>query len=385
MRYTVKNKINKFFIYILTFEIVFLGGGRLLDLIWMHAPSLRYILFGIAVILAFLNFLCLNFVNKKSIYWLVVLFAFPLYGTIVGALNFNETYRIWLDLRPMLYVFILIYFISLNTECCIFLVNNFFITVKIASVSMALLYLLYLIALWLNLFDFDQFYFYVSSHTDEIFFRPGGYFFAKSFFFMALGSLIFLYEKKYNLFLFTFVALVLTATRGPILSVLVCFLFLVMRKNIVKGSILFCILIVVALCVMFFVGERAQDSDAVRIRDILFVLSNIDVGSIFLGNGFGSDILGRTKLEVALVEMFWKTGFLGVTLSFTPIIYLIIKNILYHDDAKNIIGLCLLYIVLVSLTNPFMFTPMGYFIVCLSIASDNKHMTKVMRLNLSDK
>ena len=120
MRYTVKNKINKFFIYIVTFEIVFLGGGRLLDLIWMHAPSLRYILFGIAVILAFLNFLCLNFVNKKSIYWLVVLFAFPLCGTIVGALNFNETYRIWLDLRPMLYVFILIYFISLNTDCCIF-------------------------------------------------------------------------------------------------------------------------------------------------------------------------------------------------------------------------------------------------------------------------
>lgn len=101
---------------------------------------------------------------------------------------------------------------------------------------------------------------------------------------------------------------------------------------------------------------------------------------MFFGEGFGSEILGRSRIEVVPLELFYKIGILGLILSLIPVLYIIFKSI---NNKLTCISLQMssiaLFSALVSVTNPFLYTPMGVYIIGISLIS----MENTTRLNKS--
>ena len=183
------NKINKFLITLLIIEIIFGGGGRLLDP--LGVPPLRYVLFALALAVFIFNVLTMNSVlGRNTAITLIMLVGLPLYGAFIGAANGNLTSDIAFDLQPFAYMLILLYVCTQNELITNYSVECFIRVTKIFSIIASSLYIAYIVLLKAGMVNFPSFYSTLSL-TSEFFFRPSGAFFAKSFFFIGIGAIFF--------------------------------------------------------------------------------------------------------------------------------------------------------------------------------------------------
>ena len=94
------------------------------------------------------------------------------------------------------------------------------------------------------------------------------------------------------------------------------------------------------------VGSRSEDSDSVRFNDLYFYYKNVDLATFLFGRGFGSFILDRLRIEIVPLEILQKTGYF-----------------INSTKTSLMMSLILFFSITVSITNPFLFTPMGIFII----------------------
>lgn len=364
------NGLNKFIIAIMTIEIVFGGGGRLLDPLGM--PPLRYALFAVAIFVFVLNAITMNATLKNSTLLTILSFiALPIYGCFVGAIGGNGVSDIAFDLQPFAYMLILFYLCTLKDGLTEFSLNYFIKTVKVFSVATSICYIVYILMLRSGLINFNAFYSTLSL-TSEFFFRPSGAFFAKSFFFIGIGSILFFIERRFMLFAITISALFLTETRGVFLFAGLSIMIASFRINgAIKNAAYIGAAVIAGFALMAVVGDRAGDSDSVRLNDFSFVMNSIEGFSSIFGYGFGAQILDRGRIEVVPLELIYKTGVIGIILSAMPIVFISINTLLKSYTVRELQIVCvLIFSAGVSITNPFLYTPMGIFVIAIAINSN---------------
>lgn len=363
------NKLNKFLLILLIVEIVFGGGGRLLEPFGI--PPLRYVFFFSALLLFGFNLLTGNTkFTYASIEVVIVILLLPLYGMFNGVIHGNNIKNILFDLQPFLYILILFFLCFNNKHVLDFSVNVFLKVVKYYATIASFLYILYIVLLRVDFINFLHFYSALSL-TSEFFFRPGGAFFAKSFFFLGIGAILFFIEKKNILFLLCMIAIFLTETRGVFLFAGLSVLIASTRiYSMSKVILLFMMALLAGIALMFITGARAGASDSVRLNDLAFVISHLTVNNFIFGLGFGSEVVGRGRIEVVPLELLYKTGSIGIILSILPLLWAAKKTFLVPFDMKKLQVFCtLLFSSGVSITNPFLYTPMGIFVLGITICA----------------
>ena len=121
--------------------------------------------------------------------------------------------------------------------------------------------------------------------------------------------------------------------------------------------------------VNFVLGLREDvgESDSARFNAINYVLDSSNFTTALFGNGWGSLIYNRERIEIVFIEIFYKTGFLGLISSLSFLFYAFMKAADSHF--RNVYFFIVLFMYLVSLTNPFVFTPMGIvtLAVCMAV------------------
>lgn len=360
-------RLNKLLLSLITIEIVYGGGGRLLD--GLGVPPLRYALFFLALSLFILNFIC--FVAKvtyKKFILILSIILLPVYGALVGVVSDNNISSIMFDVQPFMYIMILPFLCFMDERLTNWTTKFFINTVKVYSVLVSIMYILYIALLKAGLINFNYIY-SILSETSEFFFRPSGAFFAKSFFFLGIGAIFFFCERKTKLFMLTMVALILTETRGVFLFSCVAIMIANLKINSIAKNTAFILFVVTAgIAMIIIVGERGGDSDSVRINDFAYVMSNITDISTLFGKGFGAYIGDRSRIEVVPLEIFYKTGIVGIVISLIPVVVFSIKSLFGKVSTTSIQIVCaLIFGVGVSITNPFIYTPMGIYVIAMAI------------------
>lgn len=372
-------KINKFFILMLTLEIIFGGGGRLLDP--LGVVPVRYVLFALSFVLLGLN-IATGFIkcNFMSVMLLIAFVSYPVYGSLMGVINGNSVDDIFFDAQPFIYVLILVYILTLSDDLKNYLTYWFIKIVKFYGVVISFSYIGYIFLLHLGFVNFNNFY-SLLSETNEFFFRPSGAFFAKSFFFLGIAAIIFFVEKRYLILLLIMTAILLTETRGVFLFALLGLMAASFKTNRLSVNLFFVFLgVILFTLLLIIVGQRAGDSDSVRVGDWLYYIKHVEALTLIFGSGFGTFILDRLRIEVVPLEILQKTGLIGIALTFIPFFTLIKKGYLAFDNTKInlVLSCCTIFALGVSITNPFLYTPMGIFVtgvVTVIVSSRNNNIT----------
>ncbi|HCR6290867.1 TPA: O13/O129/O135 family O-antigen polymerase [Shigella flexneri] len=357
------NNINKIFITFLCIELIIGGGGRLLEPLGIF--PLRYLLFVFSFILLIFNLVTFNFsITQKCVSLFIWLLLFPFYGFFVGLLAGNKINDILFDVQPYLFMLSLIYLFTLRYTLKVFSCEIFIKIVNAFALYGSLLYISYIILLNFGLLNFNLIYEHLSL-TSEFFFRPDGAFFSKSFYFFGVGAIISFVDKKYLKCLIIVLAILLTESRGVLLFTTLSLLLASFKLHklylntiiIILGSVLFIIM-------LYMVGSRSEDSDSVRFNDLYFYYKNVDLATFLFGRGFGSFILDRLRIEIVPLEILQKTGIIGVFISLVPMLLIFLKGYFLNSTKTSLMmSLILFFSITVSITNPFLFTPMGIFII----------------------
>lgn len=296
----------------------------------------------------------------------------PVYGVVIGVYLGNKLEDILFDLQPYIYMMMILYLCFNNNAVKEYAVLTFINISKIFALLASFIYIFYMAMLYSGYLNFNAIY-SMLSQTGEFFFRPSGAFFSKSFFFIGIGAIIFFCEKKYYSFIFCAFALFLTETRGVFIFTCLAIMLASMKVNTtMKNVLLIALLLIAGAALALFVGSRAGDSDAVRLNDIRYIINNISTFSLIFGEGFGSLISGRSRIEVVPLELLYKVGLFGIILSLTPLFFVMYKSLFKTTELSLKIGCIALFAAGVSLTNPFLYTPMGIYILGVSIITLNR-------------
>lgn len=254
--------------------------------------------------------------------------------------------------------------------------------VRLSGVVLAILYLLAIAALALGIVDYLGLY-AVLSESSEFSFRGENYFFYKGFLYLGIAAVFFVaVDARYSrwLALLVVVAMVLTLTRGFVLSTSVAVLLMLMaqrRTRFLGTAALAVFAAAFALWVYLPSIEEGLDlqrdiSNLQRLDDLAFVFDRLDVKTLLVGQGLGVPIGERVNVENTFLWALWKLGLPGVVFWVSPLLlclnyYLRIDR---GDSAHPLaaafaFGTLLVY--LQTLSNPYLNNPIGLSYVLVSL------------------
>jgi len=380
--YTLNKKnIFRLLLIVQAIEISIMGSGRLLQ---FGPLTLRMYLFVIIILFTF----SVNTKINKEIFLIISLTLFSFcFSLALGFLNGNKLSLILTDIKPLLFIFELPFiFYTVNGTPKIF--KELGSVFKMSGILLTLLNIGIIFSILIGFVSFTEFYSWASA-TGEFFFRPlenksiAIGFFYKGFIYIGIGLFFFLYtpdKKKYFFVSIMIIALLFTLTRGFILSLLLTYIAYYILEKRKKA---FFIIGIIAIIVYFslnyylsFLGNK-EVSDNTRLLDTFYILKNTNFFTFFFGHGFGSFINNRVSVENSFLEIFYIQGILGVA-PFFIMLYKSYKNYFKVKKNERIIFSPFFYgivfISVLSLTNPFINNPIGMFFVLISYAilSNNK-------------
>ncbi|ADN75284.1 O-antigen polymerase [Ferrimonas balearica DSM 9799] len=355
----------KIFIFILIFEVVVGGGGRLLDI---GAVSPRMLLFSLSLLLSFLLILIKLKINRNSVIITSIYFFYIAYSSLVGVARMNDINLIVQDVKPLLY-FLLFPFVYYFKE--IFF-NLIFSAIKIGAPIMGACYLVAFYLLNSGLVPFSAIY--VINESGEFFFRGESAFVYKGFIYLIIGCFLYLIgdsklQKLIGLCLL--VPIYLLYTRGFLISLAfgIFFFYWIRNQSLDRIKLFFAALIMPMLVMLYISGIERGEGDSKRINDLIFLWDSFsDVSTIIVGNGFGSLISGNLKIEVALLEVLYKSGLVGLAfwmiLIFIQLIWYQLIKVKCIDDHAMISIVVILYVQ--SLFNPYINNSIGMLFLMVS-------------------
>ena len=370
---------QRFLLILILLELFLGGGGRLVTL--PGDGTLRMLLFGVCMgyVAVRLLFDRNSSVNWHIIWWLLIFFAVIFFSVLIGTIQGNGE-RISDDVKPLLYFPMIVFFSWTIIEAeDVDLVS---VLLMWSGVLMALIYLSTIFATFIGAIDFQSLYEYLSQ-TEEFAFRgkdqesPG--FIYKGFMFMCVSAIFWGCQGTYKgklLSLVVFGAIVLTFTRGFVVSLVAVALLGLFLRSKRKAIWIASSIWVVGGGVLFFSSEfipeyfQRPDSDINRINNSEYVISSIDATNLFIGHGFGALMDGRVKLEIAYIEMLYKQGLIGIIFWLAILISLVFSYMRLagnmRDKAEPYM-LSVFFVYVQSATNPFLTNPIGMSMILVSI------------------
>lgn len=416
-------KFERYFLFVLFFELFAGGGGRLIE---FGPISIRQVLFLGVLVMFTIRFI----VNKRTreeilgyfihpntaIFWTsIAMVVWIAFSAINGYVNGHSLGVIFADVIRVCYVILIIPFIYYIGENR-FTIKNLLQTLFFAALIISIVTILIgLIGKFMS--DSQFFYFYKDINkifTGDLYFRPSRGVFHKSHFlvlFTVIIGVIKLLENELSVpagvvSLICFISIVFSETRGLYLGILVALITYLLvkavcffwgdkkslnltRNNVIKRVIL--ILLLVLVTAHFYSNstisrfsqpgggptseQKLEDGkliedESLNVRFVLLTdsLKIIQKSSkvAILGNGYGTKIGKRsTGIEMTFVDIFVEQGLVGVVVwlafSLLPLLY-IFKSFLITKRVSNIyVGLlaCSFSMLLVTNINPFLNSPIG--------------------------
>lgn len=363
----------------LLYELVIGGSGHYLEI---GSITVRMLLYVLAI---FLGVFYIGVKKALSRDLFIILFVFTvlcLFSIVVGYSNNANTSSVLEDIKPLIFFYILIFF---NT-----VINSLDDIIKISSIIkkgalfLAITYFIVIILLFYGVIDFVSFY-ERQNDIGEILFRYDLFFFYKGFLYLCVGYFFFILSKGFLNQILAFLMLLsifLTLTRGFILfTILITFYYYIfINKRLVVKSFFLSISLIIAIFVIPILiealGDRS-DSDMIRFTTLFEVVDRINPLTLIIGQGFGVGVPSRPiHMEVSFLEIFHKQGLIGVSfwiILFTYIfsLYYRIKNKDYRRIAMPFL-LSVIFIILQSLTNPYMNNPIGLTMILISLVVFSK-------------
>lgn len=330
------SKITKGLFFCILVELTLGGGGRLTA---FGLVSLRMILFGIAMIITLINVLKGTKISTWVMQALIIFTVMLFVGVIVGLMHGADKKFMWEDVKPLLYFYLLPFFSFAITDWKdVERVGKIILT---SACILAVAYLALLVVLHSGNINFLDIYEFLSP-TEEFFFRGEVALFYKGFLFLCIGFLIadlFFEEKKWIWMVILSIAVLLTFTRGFLLSLTLTYLFYFILKNqspLKIGAFVLAGLLIVVMAkevyaqlsmMMYEVNGAAASnslysqtllgdrdfSDNERVAQIKAVAKSITPVSAGIGHGFGIGTSVRpVHMEISYLEIFHKQGLVGL-------------------------------------------------------------------------
>lgn len=367
-------KITKLLFFVVLIEAVIGGSGRIIE---FGPLTLKMVLFGISFLFTFFNLRLLKF--DRGVASMELFFAMLIsFSALVGLINYSPPPSIFEDIKPLLSIFMLNFFLVViqNVKTVRSAVN----IIKYFSLAMAIVYIVLVILLTTGILNFNLFY-ALQENNGEVMFRNSTMFFYKGFLYLGVGFIFLSLSKRKidKIFaIIVFIALCLTLTRGMILMTAVVYIYYIYFINKSFSLKAFTGLIGVLVLIYFlpFLYENIGDkgsADMERFITIDEVLDEVNFSSFFIGHGFGQGVPIRpVHMEISYLEIFHKQGVLGLCFW----LYVLFLNFKYYlslksKELKNIglpflLSVCFTF--LQSFTNPFVNNPIGISIIMLSLA-----------------
>ena len=361
-------------------DLFLLGNGYLIQI---NNTRLRVFLFLLCVACTIVDFASGRIKFRKELFLLSFLYAAGLItGIIVGLSNGNNIGFIFADLKPLLFFGIIFFIVSeIRTRDDI----EFALRVMLVCVTIQILAFLSLMCLLkLGLIDYTSVFTFLKQ-SDEFIFRHNpelivfNGFLYKGFFHIGIALIFFVAAKNIGglfLGLLAINALVLTETRGLMLAAFSSLVMAILLKSSVflRIIIVFCGSMVSFFLVRVYnildVFSRSQ-SDNVRLQDIEWLFSNFEFKKLFLGEGFGAIINGRSKIELNYLELLYKQGAVGL-LPWIMIFFLAFGSYRQAQQKDKELALALFlsvtYCYVAGATNTFLTGSIGMGVVMLAIA-----------------
>jgi hypothetical protein len=362
---------------IILLEIFLGGGGRLLDI---GALSVRMYFFGLALAIGICVLVYRPVLQKRILVIMLLHFFIITIGVIVAISNNAAVNLILEDIKPLMFVLSLIFLIFLiHDETDVILIGRL---LRIASLILAVIYLLLLLLIHTQSIPFRPFYNWAYG-TQEFFFRGQFAFFYKGFFFMCTGMFFYRWNASIGskvAMLIILSAVMLTFTRGFVLAfyIVVAIDLVLIRRRLDFIILFFLLTLLAAPFIWKFVSNEEmidrQTSNNNRISQIVEVASETTLKSTIFGHGFGRNIPSREDLhlEISYLEIFYKQGIIGLMFwfYFFVVIFKLYKKAAVRDPvAATPFFLAVLFTYIQSFTNPFLNNPLGLTLLIISMIS----------------
>lgn len=319
----------------------------------------------------------IDFVSLNILFIIIGVFL----SALLGLLTFHNERVIMKDVTPMLYF--LLYF-PLRSYFMKYEITYEYV-LKILTHSTIIMSIALIITFLTLKFSFggDLYIFRgVIEHQigkDVFWFRHNGFIFYPGLVYSLVAAILlfgkFVKSKKLTSYealalLLSIVALVISMTKGLILSLAIAFLFLIFTKKttlLVKVvSIFLCTLITLVLFSLFdfsrFTEIRTDTSTNTRLQT-LEESANVIGDNLIFGNGFGTELpTKKFHQENSFVDIVVEQGFLGLFL------YLTLFTHIYIRRKNNLdLSIATLAVSLMSLTNPYINNPLGIGLIMLTL------------------
>jgi hypothetical protein len=301
---------------------------------------------------------------------------------IVGLLKGTDVVRMNTEMQQSLYWLAAPFFAFILQSQA--MVQRTAIIIQVAGIILATTYIAAITGLAIGAIDLVRLY-PILNETGEFYFRGESFFFYKGFLYLGI-SIVFLIaiRGRHWGYLTTLVAgaLVLTLTRGFVLSTSIAILLMLIAQRQWRAvSIASLSVIAAALLVWVYLptvddtllGQR-DISTSQREDDMAYIVDNISAKTIILGEGLGSLINNRPNIENTFLWAIWKLGYLGFMFWIIP---LIICTYYYLKVSKNnsqhrlacayFFGTILVYVQ--TATNPYLNNPIGLSFLLMALFS----------------
>lgn len=363
-----------FFVAVSLFEVFIGGGGRFFEI---GPLTLRMYVFVFLLVFGTFYILIKRKIDK-TVLGIFSLYAFTIaLSATFGIINNAEISYIFEDIKPLLYFMSILYLyhvVSIDN------IPKIIKIIKISGLFLSVVYFFLLLMLLFNYINFAKFYVFISTSKEVMFRGTEGLFFYKGFLYLNIAFLFyFLGKSNRSVFFITLLglAILLTLTRGFILSLGICLFiyFVFLNRNIYKKLIFLLVSLICVILYMVYIVPQLGDkslSDTIRYTQIQQVINATTPLSFFLGHGFGIGVPIRPiHMEISYLEIFHKQGILGlafwsVLFGFILFYYVKIRSTFSHYEVDAFfIGTLFVYIQ--TFTNPFLNNPIGMTFVILTL------------------
>lgn len=379
-----KYRLGELLLLATIIELLLCGSGQVIHIV--GNLTARMVFFLLIFIFCIVSINSINkYLNKIDIY--TIAFYSILFSVSIGIAlisNSNTSY-IFEDIKPLSYFFIFPFFLYyIKNERVVLKIRQI---IKYVSLSMAILYLVYIIMIkYFGLIDFATFYQSMETESDFMFRGDQGEVFYKGFVFLPIGLIFWFAEKKWIPCILLIIAIYYTMTRGfYVMSFLgVCYyMFIQIKDARLKLVLVFSCIILGGFIIssgLFDMGEDRAHGDEMRIVTFYQVRDKVTFFSLFIGHGFGVGVPFRPiHMENSFLEIFNKQGLIGIlfwTFFLSMIIFYTIKSSNKKISIVFCIGAILIYVQ--SLFNPYVTNPIGigYLLIAYSACKVYYRQTK---------
>jgi hypothetical protein len=379
------SSIKELFIVILLLELFIGGGGRIFS---FGGITLRMILFLISILSCFFFFFG-KFVLKKNVIYILVSFtAFSIFYILIGLINHAKLVLIFEDFKPLSFIYILLPLSLLISKDTLSTVDKL---LRFSSLFMATAYLTILLLITYKVIPFLEFYQDVEDYNEFFFRGINGAFTYKGFIYMCIGLFFWTnsnlkFSKIILPVIIILIAIFFTGTRGFVLFIGIIYLVFWIFPKILRGKVYYLVFAITAVVsVIVYLNSystdlRAKISNSTRTVQVVQVINDITVPSIIFGHGFGIGVPSRkVHMEIAYLEIFHKQGLMGIFI--WGVLFWYIYKLYCQARVKNKLlaqryFMSVIFVALISFTNPYINNPIGLSMLVLCIVVYNKILDK---------